>query len=455
MNISAKTLIYAQLYIVMCIGLLIGAKVVPDTAIYITDLINLILFVKIAQNNSCFYKLKIYTSLYPIIILSMLLAIALFSWIINGQSVAMFAWEFRSFFRYYIYFFSCVLFLNKKDIFKILKILRIFLYSNFIASVIQYFIFNITGDENGGLFGITTGVNAGVVLFCCIMLSYYLLGYFKKYVNIKQLAINLFIILSLSILAEIKFLMYIILGFIILSIIMHFRSNRSKYLIGLSCIILLVGAFLILSFYSQKYFDNLFNADTVTSYVNQEGGYNFDDGGLNRGIAISKINDKFYYDNNINKYIGFGLGSCSVSTVIPTAFYAKYSYMAYHFFLTSYILLEQGWIGFILYVLFFISIIFACFTIRKRFKNKFIFDFTIAVILLAILNIWYNASLRSNSAYLIYLVLAFPFILYKEYILKFSKNEKSMCEYNRTGVQCRKISRKMPHVFNRTIHLKY
>ena len=46
MNISAKTLIYAQLYIVMCIGLLIGAKVVPDTAIYITDLINLILFVK-------------------------------------------------------------------------------------------------------------------------------------------------------------------------------------------------------------------------------------------------------------------------------------------------------------------------------------------------------------------------------------------------------------------------
>lgn len=83
----------------------------------------------------------------------------------------------------------------------------------------------------------------------------------------------------------------------------------------------------------------------------------------------------------------------------------------YRWFSHAWIYLEQGLIGLILTVLFFVSIALA---IIKRFKMKKVYTLAaFSFIPTCIIGLLYNSALELEATYMIALVCAFPFILKK------------------------------------------
>lgn len=84
---------------------------------------------------------------------------------------------------------------------------------------------------------------------------------------------------------------------------------------------------------------------------------------------------------------------------------------SYRWFSHAWIYLEQGLIGLILTVLFFVSIALA---IIKRFKMKKVYTLAaFSFIPTCIIGLLYNSALELEATYMIALVCAFPFILKK------------------------------------------
>ena len=92
-------------------------------------------------------------------------------------------------------------------------------------------------------------------------------------------------------------------------------------------------------------------------------------------------------------------------------FSRQYEYLHYRWFSQGRDFLEQGLIGLILTVLFFVSIALA---IIKRFKMKKVYTLAaFSFIPTCIIGLLYNSALELEATYMIALVCAFPFILKK------------------------------------------
>ena len=114
-----------------------------------------------------------------------------------------------------------------------------------------------------------------------------------------------------------------------------------------------------------------------------------------------------------DRLLGFGLGNCdtSIFAICNTPFYQMYGYLRYTFFSAAFLFLEVGYFGLLLYTAFFVL----CFIlIWKRVKeglcNRLHGRVALIMAVLAGILIVYNASLRAEAGYMVYFMLALPFI---------------------------------------------
>lgn len=68
--------------------------------------------------------------------------------------------------------------------------------------------------------------------------------------------------------------------------------------------------------------------------------------------------------------------------------------------------LESGYAGLLSYIGIIATVFYEAWESRKRRKDEWIHEIVLIMCLLAVMNIWYDASLRSESAYIIWFVLA-------------------------------------------------
>ena len=161
-------------------------------------------------------------------------------------------------------------------------------------------------------------------------------------------------------------------------------------------------------------FEDFFSIEFIMQYSEQENYSSADD--LGRFTAISTIKDTVF-SSRTEELFGFGLGNCDFSdiSIFSTPFSQKYGFLHYFWFVSPMVYIELGFVGLGLYLSFFV----ACFVLAyKKLKqtnsNKLFCQMGMIMAIISVVISFYNGSLKIESAYIIYFVLALPFIESKE-----------------------------------------
>ena len=406
---SASNFVYIQIAYVMVMLFLRDVIGLPSAITYLTDVIMVLAFIlcfKRIQKSVNIARAHIQFYLIIAIVICMC-----FGAIANTVKPTLFVWGVRNNLRFFIFFLSCVVLLDKHDVENIFKLLLFFFWANFIITLVQYFALGLRQDYLGGIFGTKQGCNAYTNIFLCLILSYKVSGYFNSKVKLINLIVYIGTVLLIAVFAELKVL-YV--EFIVIFVIAVFskRPDLKTTLIVLLGIVGIIFAIWLLSVYDPKTLAFFFDSDQIEYYLSG-GGYT-NSGDLNRFTAISQIYDMFFAGNWVNTLFGFGLGSCDTSSFVflQSDFFNQYEYLHYRWFTHAWVFLEQGAIGLILLFLFFISIVVFC--IKRRKTNRFYMIATLLFTVTTIIGLIYNSALEVEACYLIAFMVAVPFICFKQ-----------------------------------------
>lgn len=405
-----KLLVYCQFILVMIMFWLRDVLHFPSTITYLTDVILIyIIFMKFPliraqiRQAKCKYQLRI----VGLIVLCMMLGA-----IFNLVSPLLTLWGARNNLRFFAFFFVCIGLLGKKDVDSIVTLFKVFYWMNVIMCLFQYFVLGYSNDYLGGFFGITQGCNAYINILICIILAITFGEYFTKRMNLIKLIPYVITTLLIATLCELK-IFYI--EFIIIAFVTLLCTKPSFKTIGI-CFFIGIGLLMAIQLmirYNPEILAMFTDPDSIEYYLSGNGYTN--SGDLNRFSAIQDIHSMFFDGDLFHSLFGFGLGNCEYSSFsfLQSDFYKQYGFLNYRWMTHAWVYLEQGAIGLILLVGFFLSILGYIIYNRKRIRK----DIQIAVIAFlptCLIGIIYNCALELEASYIIAIMCSLPFILMKQ-----------------------------------------
>lgn len=413
-RIRCSSLIHFEIVYILYIKLFIDTLGIPNAAWYLCDLINSVLLIKcLKARKGVFHKVGAsrFCQLLGIIFIFSLCGL-----LINMNGIALYIWGFRNVGRMFGFWIACISFLDKDDLIKIFRSLYIAYLINFCLSLLQY-ASGIKGDSLGGIFG-TTGASSSYSLnLCMIVVTVAVCGYLNYEVSLRKTLFIVLISMVIAPLAELKALYFLFGGMLLIVLVM---SKRLSPRIGLMVIGGLVGLYVAVRIMSIVYPESLVNLtfEGMSNYLGGNNGIGYSStNDLSRTGAIGTLYEMFFKDDPLRNIFGFGLGSCETSnfSFLNSAFYQKYEYLHYRWFFDAMLYLEMGLGGLILFAIFVIMI----YVYIRKHKNDYFNEDKSFVILAIVFVVYtfvlavYNGSLRIESGFLVYLVLAVPFILRK------------------------------------------
>lgn len=426
MKIRLNYIIYFQIIYNCFIKFFISDLKLPSFFNYITDILNTILLIGVIFNMK--YKSPVKVKNNPIVLTFILFFINIFSFIIDYSNIFLFLWGFRNIYRFFIFFYCCIYILTEEDIINIFKILEKIFIINFVVCMYEYFVKGIKFDNLGGIFGNNiVGGNGPLNVFIILMDIYYFVLFLYK----KKKVLSLLLILGSSLLiasiAELKIVFFEVI-FLMLLVPIFIKFNLK--IIATMILTILIG-YEALNVYIQLYPNNkdFLSFEFVEEYaLNSSYGSSTD---INRLSAISMINERFFNNNLKYKIIGMGLGNAETSQIslFNSDFFRDYGgTFKYTWFSHAFMYLESGYLGLIIYILFFIKILYDAF----RYKNKnYFISITFLFSIYCLIFLFYNQSLRVETmGYTTFFVLSLPYILKRRYI----ENEKNSDSNNESWV---------------------
>lgn len=405
-HFKLKWVVYMTLFLSIFYRLLTDITGIPAATKYIIDLVNIFMFVFALSQRKKLNSMQKKIESYILI----MIVISFITYLIHYQSLAFFLYGMVYKFRYYIFVLLCFFYLRKNDLDKIIGILRFLFYVNFLFVLVQYIQFGLYGDFLGGLFGTTQGCNGylNVFLVVCVGISslYYVDGKEKFW----RLAVEIVFSFIIASLAELKFFY---LEFIIILAFTVFFSGFTwkKLLLAMASGVGLFAGFIIFSniyTYADSFLDIQTWIDAATS-SGYSAGYTssiYSVSEVNRLTFIPILNERVL-NTNLLRLFGMGVGNCSFSGIefLNTPFYKAYSGLRYEWFSSSYIYLESGWVGMILFIGFFaLLFVVANRLLRKKSVDRIYCYMTEMMAVLSIVLFIYNNSLTMDSAFLFYFV---------------------------------------------------
>lgn len=404
--------IWFQLIFVLLVHFGITAIGVPKPVIYVMDIVTLgigLLSVKriLDLNRSQAKGIVWYIGalvLYTFIV-----------FVIRRQSLLYYLWGLRNTFRFFVFFLVCVCWMETKDIRDALKVFEIFVYLNVLVCSWQYWIAHMPFDNICGLFGVTTQGSGYMNVLLVIVTAAGVVQYLNKMISAKHF---LFIIGSgvyISVISELK-AYYIELALILfLAFLLHVpekkKISRQLMITALVCI---VGMILIAVFtvaLNPEYWQGFFLPQGIWEEVTRESGYSAQ-GDLNRMTAVRDIFVHIFH-GGIQSVLGFGLGNCDYSgfAFLTTPFYQMYESLHYVWIHVAFLFLELGFIGLILYTLFFVLVGIRSWK-NQRYgtaEEKMWNQAALIVGVCCVFFLFYNVCLRTEAAYMIFFILAVPY----------------------------------------------
>lgn len=407
MKINSSTirkLIIIHIFCVLIIQLFITQYSLPWDVIYVFDIMTIIEFGWVfKKSRTDFSKANFRYLIWYLIIFT---AYLLITDILNAVPLNLVLMSFRRIYRFYFFYLACAYLLTLNYVEKIFTLLFQMQLLNFVLTLYQYSVLGLQQDNLGGLFGIAKGANAYSNLFICTISIISLVKFLNRKVNLRTVVFVLSSSLLIGVLAELKIFFIELIIIIILAILLSKPSFRTVKITLLSGVCIFVSFIFFgrmfpeqMAIFIEK--DKLLEYTTGTTW-----GYN-----ISRFNAFSDINRIFFHDNILKNLFGIGFGNSESGSL----FYSNYSGYNYTWFTHQVTFVETGYIGFFLYLLFYI-LIFTHATISKRRVKEVSMYLTIVQIMsvICIFSIWYNQSLRIESAYLAFLILSVSVVACKE-----------------------------------------
>lgn len=410
---SNKLLIYFLITWIMFEDLLVSAFGAPSMIRYLNDGIMLFLLLACLRNVNKVVRV-FWQTRYTGVLLIMLLYIfyTLLGSIINGVPPLRVLWAARNNYRFFAFFVICVYALDRKDIQRLAAWLCQLQWLNLGLGLVEFFILHKDGDYLGGIFGTAKGCNAGLNVYLCFVTACVVLQYLYKQRPFRYLVCSLVATMLLAGLAELK-IVFVEIALIVLMIL--FLSGRKKQaftLLGMSAAALAVGLLIMWQLFPE-HFAILTDLDRLLEYsVSEAGGYK-----LSRFHAFSNINRLFFRDSVFRNLFGFGFGYCEYSSFdfLTSNFYRQYGFLNYRWFAHQMMFLETGYVGLALYIAILASILLCAWRSRKKDPATALWNYFVMIMcVLTVINLWYNASIRAENAYLIYFALSIGAVMDKK-----------------------------------------
>lgn len=161
---------------------------------YLTDIVALVLLVGLFFDREKLLKLKGKAYYVPLLVYT---AVCIFTAVFGKTEPLLFLWAVRNTFRFFVFFFACVIYIRKDDIKIFFDFLIRLQFVNIPVMLIEYFYFKpfskaeigILADRISGIFGTEIGGNGRLNIYICFILIITLIDIYEKE---KMSALNIF-----------------------------------------------------------------------------------------------------------------------------------------------------------------------------------------------------------------------------------------------------------------------
>lgn len=333
----------------------------------------------------------------------------LVGFLLNYQSIFYYLWGLRNNARFFVFFFACILFIRERSVEYYLRFFDVLFWINLPIVIYQYLTMDLAGDFLGGIFGTEKGCNAYMNIFLMVVIAKSMLCYMSRSEKLTVCLLKCAAALLIAILSELKmFILELILIVALASLFTEFSVRKLWIIIAVAAGALFAGRAIAVLFPD---FSEWFSLENIFESASAETGYTGQND-LNRLTGAAIALNRFL-TSLLDKIFGLGLGNCDYAAFdfLTSPFYLSYGSLNYVWFSSTFLILETGLLGFGLYILFFVVVFF---TANKREKteqgNVLYCRLAKIMALMCLALILYNSSLRSECAFMMYFILALPFI---------------------------------------------
>lgn len=377
---------------------------------YTLDFANLILLCGLSLDIKSISKIK--KDLWVFIPWLLYGIICVLSAVINKVNILLFLWALRNTFRFLIFFVSCIVYIDKEDMMKFLKMIVNLQFVNFPVVIIQFVYFKLNRDQIegiwfdhiGGIFGIETGCTGNLNFYLSLILIIVLVEVFEKKAITWKYTFVVMSAMLCAALSELKFFFFEVVAFFAVFVVLYIKKVN---------FVLIVKSFLILAFWGSVCFFLMYKVcPTSVKYLADYASYEkacSDVYKISRSHAFSDINNFFFGDSIVYRIFGLGFGNCENGrfSFLTSDFFNQYGAYNYRWFSHQMLYLETGILGFITFACFPVFIALHAFRIfLKDDSHRFIAAFTIGVAAITFICLWYNNIIRTDFAYVNYLCLS-------------------------------------------------
>lgn len=390
------------------LGFLQGFLKFPSIIKYTIDLAWIIVTICIFVRKSLSFKKRLIPFLVFVVTFFLVTFVV---YLFNYETFLYYFWGVRNNFRFYFAFFAFCIFLSKEDAEDCLKFIDVAFWIDIFVCLYQFFVQGYKQDYLGGIFGVEKGCNSYTITFFAIVVAKSLLSFMNKQEKFGLCAAKCAVVLLISAMAELKAFFLIFVLILLLSTIFTAYSWRKFGLILVSVFIFSFASTFITSIFgsgSEITFKRMMELVTAENYASEDD--------LGRFTAIPMISSMFLTTLPL-KLFGMGLGNCDTSSfeVFNTSFYQVNSELHYNWFSSAFLFLETGYVGIVIFLSFFVMCFFYARRMKKRGESELLYcQMAMILSIVSVVLMFYNPSLRSEIAYLVYFVFALPFIAVSE-----------------------------------------
>lgn len=355
-------------------------------------------------------------------IMALFFGIGMFVYVFRFQSPLYYLWGLRNNARFFVFFFACVVFVKERSAEQYLKLFNKVFWINIPVLVYQYVVMGKGQDTLGGVFGVEKGCNGYLNVFLVIVVTLSILRYLNGKEKPSYCFLKCAAALVITVFAELKvFVVELALVAALSAMMTRFSLRKAAVLLGTAVGVILTGRLIAARFPA---FSDWFRISGMLEILSAYGGYT-GSSDLNRLTAIPV--SLSYLPTLGEKLFGLGLGNCDYASFdfLVTPFFTAHENLHYVWFSSSFLVLETGLVGLVLYCLFFVWVYLGATARENRGQaDPLLCQSARILAIMCLVLVIYNASLRTEAAYMMYFVLALPFL---------SKEKRRVPQTNSTG----------------------
>lgn len=351
---------------------------------------------------------------------AVLLVYSIWGAVNNGVSPLSAFWQFITFSRPFVYGFLALSYWNIDEFDTVFRRLVGLQWINAACAAFQFLVLGLNQDLVGGMFGSWLACNLPLNIYLCIVTAAMFSAYLNRHwnVNLQVLIASCLCSLCVAAVAELKFF-YLEFVLILACAFLLCRPTLKKIALVLFALLMLVIGFSLFSSVFPERAANMLDFDTLYGEANLRGaGYP-----ISRIEVYKDLGEIVFSFNPLQQFVGLGLGASANSSIAIFTSPIAVFYANYKFGLLQSVLLcvDIGYIGTALYIGLLVS--FGAVAWINRAENRFLSLFSIIIIALFIVNIYYNNTASSSSSIFWALPLVCPLLLPSK-IRKARKSDK-------------------------------